>query len=348
VVTVGTVCLRFLKHSETYYTKHGKQTSEVDRIRRALRFTCELWSSLPAADFGPLKLKAVQSSMLAAGLSRNSINSLLGCVRRCFKWAASEELISGSVCHGLATVSGLRKGRSPARETEPVRPVETAVVRETVKHCSRIVAGMIELQLLTGMRPAELCQLRPYDVTFDLDGCGVFRPQSHKTEHFGQERVIFIGPRGLAVLRPFLDRPAESYCFDSSEAMAEHHKQRSEERRTPRWKSHMTRNRLKRRSVKRRGPGGCFTPASYRRAVQRACERAFPCPPGLSAEERKAWRSRHDWSPNQLRHSFATLARSAAGLDAVAAALGHADIETSKIYAEKSMETAKALLLRIG
>jgi integrase len=347
-VTVGTVCLRFMQHAESYYVKAGEQTSEVDRIRSALRHTCRLWASLPATEFSPLKLKQVQSQMVDSNLSRKTINEMMGCIRRCFRWAVAEELIPGSVLHGLAAVAGLRAGRSHARETAPIRPVEDAVVTETMKHAGPIINAMVTLQLLTGMRPAEVCSMRPCDITFDLTGAASYRPARHKTEHHGQERIVFIGPRGLEILRPFLDRDPESPCFSPAEAVAQHRQQRSDARQTPRYRSHMARNEAKRKTAKRREPGTMFTPASYRRAVQRACERAFPCPAGATATQRREWRDRHDWAPNRLRHSFATTARAAAGLDAVAAALGHADIETTKIYAEKNADAARALLLKIG
>jgi hypothetical protein len=48
---------------------------------------------------------------------RNEINKRIGKVVRMFKWATSQELIPSSVFHGLQSVSGLRRGRSGARES---------------------------------------------------------------------------------------------------------------------------------------------------------------------------------------------------------------------------------------
>ena len=63
-----------------------------------------------------------------------------------------------------------------------------------------------------GMRPAEVCILRPCD----LDRSGevwFYRPSHHKTEHHGKERIVPIGPKGQEVLLRYLARGPEDYCF---------------------------------------------------------------------------------------------------------------------------------------
>ena len=115
-------------------------------------------------------------------------------------------------------MEGLKKGRTKAPEPEPVLPVEDTLVEATLPHLPEIVADMVRFQRLTGCRPGEVCQLRP----MDLDRTGdvwTYRPGSHKTEHHGRERVIFIGPKAQAVIRPYLLRDATAYCFSPAESM---------------------------------------------------------------------------------------------------------------------------------
>ena len=78
---------------------------------------------------------------------------------------------------------------------------------------------MVRLQLLTGMRPAEVCLLRPRDITIGKSGTWTYRPSTHKTEHRGRERKIFIGPEGQEVLRRFLDRDPDAFCFSPRESV---------------------------------------------------------------------------------------------------------------------------------
>ena len=70
-------------------------------------------------------------------------------IRHMFKWGASRELVPPTIYQALATVEGLRKGRSSARETEPVKPVEDAVVEATLPYMPSVVADMVRFQRLT-------------------------------------------------------------------------------------------------------------------------------------------------------------------------------------------------------
>src|SRR5262249_17769482 len=151
----------------------------------------KLYGHTLASDFGPLALKAVRSAMLEAGLCRNEINKRVGKIVRVFKWGTENELVTASVYHGLKAVSGLRKGRSEARESEPVKPVPEAFVQAVRPHVARQVWAMIQLQLFTGMRPGEVCQMRTCDVN-TAGKVWTYIPQSHKTEHHGKGREIYL------------------------------------------------------------------------------------------------------------------------------------------------------------
>ncbi len=139
---------------------------------------------------------------------------------RMFKWAVGEELLPASVHQALKAVEGLRKGRGDVRESKPVKPVPDAYVEAIRTHVSRQVWTMIELQRLTGMRPGEVCMIR----TMDLNMSGQiweYTPASHKTEHHGKSRTIFIGPQAQAILRPWFRAELEANLFQPREAEAE-------------------------------------------------------------------------------------------------------------------------------
>ena len=46
-----------------------------------------------------------------------------------FKWGVAEELIASTMYHTLKTVEFLKRGRSQARQTDPIEPVRIAHVR---------------------------------------------------------------------------------------------------------------------------------------------------------------------------------------------------------------------------
>ena len=96
--------------------------------------------------------------------SRKSINKQVARIVRMFKWGVSKEVVPPQTHQALASLSGLKKGRTNARELPSVQSVHDEVVENTLPHLSQIVADMVRLQRLTGCRPIEICDLPPCDV----------------------------------------------------------------------------------------------------------------------------------------------------------------------------------------
>jgi len=220
LVLINELILQYWLYCQKYFVKNGSPTSEQACIRSALRFVRTMFGGEPVEDFGPLKLKAVRESMIDAGLARSTINQHVGRIKRFIAWAVENELLGVEVYQRLLTVRGLLKGRSSARETEPVGPVPREQVDQILTLLSPVVRSMVEFQWHTGCRPTEVCLVRPVDIDRNgEDGTWVYTPQFHKTEHHGQMRRIFIGTKAQAILRPFLDRPQDTFCFDPREAV---------------------------------------------------------------------------------------------------------------------------------
>lgn len=212
-VSVNEVMLAFWKHAEQHYTREdGSQTNELTEYRQAFKILRELYGRTPATDFGPLALKAVRQRMIDNGNCRTTINNRVRRLKHVFKWAAENELVPAAVHLALATVAGLQKGRTKVREPEPVEPVREADARAVLPFVRPPVAAMIELQLLTGMRPGEVCAIMPCDIDTTGD-VWVYRPGQHKNKHKGKGRAVAIGPRGRAVLARFAPADPEDYYF---------------------------------------------------------------------------------------------------------------------------------------
>ena len=128
-ITVNEVLAAYYDHAATYYVDAtGKPTKELGCMKASTKPVRELYGELPAIQFGPLALKAVRQSMVNAGLCRTLVNRRTDRVKRVFRWAAAEELVPVAVYESLRTLAGLRRGRTEARETDPVKPVADAVV----------------------------------------------------------------------------------------------------------------------------------------------------------------------------------------------------------------------------
>jgi hypothetical protein len=78
-LTVNELLVAYLRHSEGYYVKNGKPTSEYTCMKAAVKPLQELYGGLPAAEFSPLKLKSVRQKLIDVDLSRGlSINTSAG------------------------------------------------------------------------------------------------------------------------------------------------------------------------------------------------------------------------------------------------------------------------------
>ena len=340
-VTVQEICERFLaEHAADYYG-----ASERSSYQQLCRLTCAVAGALPAESFGPNVLREVRQAMVGLDWCRTSINRHMHRVRAVFKWAASHELLPVTIYQALTTVEPLRRGRTVARESEPVRPVPQWMVDATLPHCSAPVAALIRLQLLTGARPGELLALRPCDIVTSA-AVWVHEPAEHKTAHHGHTRSIFFGPRAKRILKPFLEgRATTAYLFSPIDAEAERRARMHAGRETPLRQGNAP--GTNKSASPKRPPGERYDVDSYRRAIAYACAKAWPLPADASAD-RKAWRREHSWHPHQLRHNYATTMRRERGIETASVMLGHRSIDVTEIYAEQDRGKALEVARRMG
>jgi integrase len=358
--------LAYLDHAEQHYRgPDGNQTDEVRHLKTAILHVRELYGKNSAADFGPLALKAVRQKFLKLGWCRKTINARIERIRRAFQWGVGEELIPPTTYQALSAVRGLQMGRTTARETEPVGPVDDAVVDATLDHVNRHVRGLIEFQRLTGCRPTEACLLRRFDI--DMSGAiWEYKPTQHKGAWRGKSRCIPIGPKAQELLNGYFTPNLTDFLFSPARATEELRSERAAKRKTPKYPSHMKRNEQKRARNRKRPPTDRYTRFSYLTAITRACDRAFP-PEGELAQQTgesvakwwarltpeecnmvKAWQREHHWHPNQLRHSHGTRVRKEFGLEAAGAALGHSNMSSTEVYAERDAQLAKNVAMKLG
>jgi integrase len=397
---VAALVLAYWQHvQQTQRGDDGKPSDHAKKIKRAIAYPRRLYGHTPAALFGPLALRAVRQAMIEprtvtveveepatgktkketrqiSGVCRTTANAFTDLVRRMFRWAVEHEMLPASVYHGLTAVEGLRKGKSTAREGEPVRPVADAWV-DAIRPplVSPIVRAMIDLQLVTGMRPGEVCQMRTCDIGRDF-AVWHYTPKTHKTQHHGHERIIHLGPAAQEVVRPYLKLDTQAYLFSPAASDAWWREQRQARRKTPLSCGTVAGDRHTR--CRERAPGGRFTVATYRRAIARACDAAFPPPPELARQylpahgrkrkstrketaaewrarlgperwaELRKWRDEHRWHPHQLRHNAATRLRKQYGLEAARVILGHKSAAVAEVYAEIDQTKARQIMGEVG
>jgi hypothetical protein len=328
---------RYWAFAELHYVKHGEPTGTLQNIKPALRRFKQLYGNTPATSFGPLALKALRQTWVRDNLSIKTVNDYTATIKRAFRWAVSEELVPETVHRALSTVGGFARGRSQARETKPVGPVNDETMEATLRYLPPIVADLVRFERLTGCRPGEGRLLRPCDINRE-PVVWEYLPARHKTEHHGHHRVVHIGPRAQEVLRPHLLRLAftpDAYVFSTS-------------------------------------TGRPYSKDGYPRAIKRAREVAFNMPLELrerairTAKEKykngklradhlaalkaaaKIWHAQHRWTPNQLRHAAATQIRKEFDAESSQVVLGHKELRTTEIYADRDLTKAAAIMRQIG
>jgi hypothetical protein len=170
-LAVNQLALVFLQYAEKHYRRpDGTQTSEVVEFKMLLRPLVHLSGHTPVDEFGPLALKSVRRIMVKgydhpkhgqqAAFCRGVVNHRTNRIRRAFKWGVANELVPPSVLHALQAVTGLKRGRTEARETAPIGPVHPAIIAATIPHLNRHVDAIVRLQQLTGARSGEVCAER--------------------------------------------------------------------------------------------------------------------------------------------------------------------------------------------
>jgi integrase len=320
---------RYWKHAKGYYRKDGRLTNEISALKCALRPLRELYGEQPVRTFGPLALEAVRGRMIADGWSRTGINRAISRIKRVFRWGVAKELVPSAVFESLRCVDGLRRDRTSARETDPVMPVTDCIIDATLPALPAVVSDMVRVQRLTGMRPAEVCIMRPCDIDRSGD-VWAYRPQSHKTQHRGRQRIVPLGPKAQGVLLRYLARDAEAYFFRPCDSEAKRRAEQNQARKTPLSCGNRPGTNRKRRP--KRTAGEAYNINSYRRAIQRACDKA-----GVEK-----------WSPNRLRHTAATAIRREFGLEAAQVILGHSQANVTQVYAERDLAKGVEVARQIG
>ena len=373
--TIGMMVEAYLDYAEKYYVRDGKSTPECGSIIYAVRPLLRLYGVLPVRDFGPKKLSLVREEFIRKGLCRHQCNQRTSTIRRVFKWAVSEELIDPSISHALAALSGIQFGRTSAPESVPVSPVADEKVEAILPYLSASLADMVKLQRLSGMRPMEVCLLRWCDIDRQQTPW-IFRLPKHKTMRFGHSRTVYLGPVARGVLGKYEDHDTDNYLFSPQEVVELQRKATHALRKTPLSCGNAPGTNVVRHPI--RSPGGHWITAAYGRAINTACQKAWPLPEHLEPKvitpsqgrnhkprretrnewrsrltpaewaDVKAWRKAHSWSANQLRHTCGTKVRDAYGLDAAQVVLGHAHAKTTEIYAERNSMRAAEIMEMMG
>ncbi len=298
-MTVSRLSDQYVQHARTWVKPStGAVTGSwrnvkaaTDHLRRcplppAYASKARVIGDLPADQMSAKLLYHLQQHMAQRGQHcRGSINDVTKWVKTMYRWAAHpvQELVPEEVPARLSLVGALKRGRSPAFDPPPVRSVTLAQVQATALYAPPKLALMMLVQWHTGMRPGELVLMSKSTIDTSASPW-LYWPASHKTEHYGQARVIAL-PRVIQPpLRAWMDHAATDCLW---QGLCHGEPTGKPMRRTSYSNAIMRINRLHR----------------------------------LDA-----------WSPNQVRHAYATRVAAALGETAAQRLLGHTSLKTTQGY----------------
>lgn len=309
--TVESICRAYCEHANIYYRRaDGEKTSEVHLARLALRVLRDLYGDAPPSALTHADMLHVREVMSSDGaLSRTTVNAYMARIRRMWTWALDAALITATVKAELTQVQPLKPNRTMLREPVPVLSVSDNDIEKTQAAMPENVADMVMVHRLTGMRPEEVCAMR-WDFIDTSVKPWIYRPPFHKTQWRGMIRAVLIGPMARAILEKYHDGDFDGYPFTPARVIANPPKDGV--------RAHIP---LKRGTA-------FWRTETYTFAVRRACVNAKV----------------QEWTPNRLRHSFATDVRRRYGILTAGALLGHSD--GSRITDGYSREAAIDELVR--
>lgn len=293
---------------------------ELGCIQDACRILAQMYGNEPIADFTASKLEELQTAFVAKGWAKSHVNAQISKVRRMFAWAVLKDLVPKEVWIGLKVLPGLKVSKREKRERR-VKDVPDSLIEATLPRLPERVRVMVQAHRLIGCRAQEIVVMRTCDIDMNADDdavspeqrCWLYTPGESKTDE-----QYWIGPKAQELLRPLLNplNPT-AWLFPT------------------------------------RGRGrGCWSTATYRKVIGRACK----------GGRRRVNRSRAKdaqfedlpplphWNPLMLRHSAAEEARRQhpKGLEAAQARLRHANMKTSQHYAHDLSALGRDVARKLG
>jgi integrase len=236
--------------------------------------------------------------------------------------------------HALSSIEGLRKGRTSAKESVPIKLVNEDYVYKSLDYMTPVVSTMVKLQLLTGMRSGELVIMRPCDIDRSHE-IWHYYPHNHKTKYRSKNRIISIGPKGQRLLRPYLLRDHQVYCFSPRESERQRLAKLHQERITPLHYGNSP--GTNRKDAPQKKPGKSFTSGTYGNSVRKAIKAARR---DINHKGGDPDKELPKWTPYQLRHTAAIKARKMFNYETASALLRHSNLSATAIYAERNQGLA--------
>lgn len=258
---------------------------------------------------GPTLAKIRDELARAGELARSTINKRLQYVHRFIGWCVEQGIAEPEQLVSIKSVRKLRRGRYGVRESEPVRAPSMDDVRAALPLMPVSLRSMMRLIIHTGMRPGEARIMRACDLEV--------------MQHKGERLLCYTPPRHKTA---HLGKSRRVFIAGSGCELVQ-------SRISTLIGSSLFEPCTQGYLFSPDNDGErCYSHNSVHQGVRRACVRA-----GVK------------WTPNQLRHLYATISRAdGVQLELIGDLLGHSDVRTTQIYAEPDERAAIEAAIRLA
>lgn len=349
--TITTIGELFEKY-ETYFRKNapkvrGRQEHPDLRIIERVRHFMQPYSHWPVDSFGIDELNDIRDKLLIHKYEtgkkkkhyvRRGINDTLEWIKKIIEWGVGRRIVSIETFMSIQKeFKPLKMGQKGAKDNIKREKITEEEFEKVVNTVTSVVGDMFRLLWHTGMRPCEVCEMRPFDILRDDPECWIYIPGrdkspvgDHKTTHFEKVKVIALAGECIDILSKRIDDfDSKEYIFSPKESIDEHRKTKRKNRKTPLSCGNKPGSNKKQNP--KRKPSEKYSNNSFRQAIQRACKRV-----GVK-----------QLTTYDLRRTAATKTRAELGKDAAGTLLGHVETSTTDIYlleeVQEAMKLAKLL-----
>ena len=240
----------------------------------------------------PENVEALLRHLADEGMARNSVMRVRSVLVMALKHAQRRDI----VVRNVAELSEMPTSARDARSGRSLTPEQARQLLEAARDDR--LGGLVTVGLMLGLRPGELCGLRWEDIDLDAGVLCVTQARKRTTDDDGHETLVLGSPKTTKSRRALvLPQPV-------FHALHVHERRQRAERRSAgdRWQDLDL--------VFPTNVGTPMSPSNLRRDLARLTRAA-----GLGR-----------WSPNELRHSAASLlSASGVPLEQIADVLGHTD-----------------------
>jgi integrase len=294
------------------FDRHCESTMRpagVDKVRDSLKPLLRLYGDRPAVQFDAISYATVRAAMIMDELCVSTIRLRLAIIKKLLAWAIVRGLIPDKTLNLVAALEKAEPLRAGQGGVKPSRPVRPVPVAD-VQAVLDHVPPTVKAMLELQLATG----MRPGEVRHMTTG-QIDRSDELLIYHPDKHKTKYLGKSKEVVLGLRAREIITPFLKVDPAAILF----------PPADGSGPT------RKGKRR-PGPMYTKGSYANAITRGCRRArVPA-----------------FSPNQIRHTYATMIRKEFGLEAAQVMLGHSRADVTQIYAEANRDVATSIAAKVG